>query len=818
MTSTSTLTPSETEWGRQPEAAVPTHHSDPGTSLNRGKEADGRASDPVDRLLEESWEARSRRAGRREVLAEVAAGGLFLAAAGPMAALALSHHHLDLRLTLLLVGLYALVAGTVRFPLGAGYVVPTYVVLVPMLLLLPAGAVPLLTAGALLTASAGRWLMRRGSPGQMLFAVPNAWHAVGPALVLELAGLPHDTLARAGVYLAAFLAGALVDLATSTLREAAALAVPPHVQLRVVALIWLIDACIAPLGLLLTWVAAHDHSKLLMMLPLFGLLFVLDRDRNARISQAQHRLALVGRERVRLQAAVGRLGEAFAAKLDIEALTRIALVGSVDALDADAGRLVVELPDRPGMVQSTGSEEALPLVIAATSLVSQTGRPEQLQQNGSHVLVMPLQSAGQAEVRGTFALVRRDREFQPDEQALLQSLVERTSSAVADILAHEALRELAMTDSLTRLGNRRKLADDLSERLTGLDSSTEPLVLVLFDLDGFKSYNDTFGHPAGDALLARLGRKLALAIQPHGTAYRLGGDEFCAVLDARPEELHRALSAATAALNAHGDDFFIHASYGAVLVPHEASTPEYALQLADERMYAHKERRPSGTREQTRNVLLRIMQARERGLAEHIDGVARLAVAVGRRLGMNNEQLDELMRAAELHDIGKLGIPDSILDKPGELDPEEWEFVRQHTVLGERILSAAPALRPVATVVRATHERWDGRGYPDRLRGQDIPLGARIIAVCDAYDAITSDRCYRKARSPEAACRELLRDAGHQFDPEVVEAFLHELEEWQTSQAQAGQLDRAHQHAREVADRLLQILDPVPVAEVSPAG
>jgi HD-GYP domain-containing protein (c-di-GMP phosphodiesterase class II) len=142
---------------------------------------------------------------------------------------------------------------------------------------------------------------------------------------------------------------------------------------------------------------------------------------------------------------------------------------------------------------------------------------------------------------------------------------------------------------------------------------------------------------------------------------------------------------------------------------------------------------------------------------------------------MNAEELDELARAAALHDIGKVGIPDAILAKPGPLDAEEWDFIRQHTVLGERILSAAPALRPVAGIVRATHERWDGRGYPDGLCGNDIPLAARIIAVCDAYEAIITDRCYRSAQTPEAAREELTRQASHQFDPVVVAAFLEEL-------------------------------------------
>jgi diguanylate cyclase (GGDEF)-like protein len=336
--------------------------------------------------------------------------------------------------------------------------------------------------------------------------------------------------------------------------------------------------------------------------------------------------------------------------------------------------------------------------------------------------------------------------------------------------------ELAITDPLTRLGNRRKLVSDLAERLRTA-SESDPFALMMFDLDGFKDYNDTFGHMAGDALLTRMGRKLDEVVAGQGTAYRLGGDEFCVIVPSRPDALPEALATIGAVLREEGERFSIAASGGAVLMPFEASTPDYALQLADERMYQRKqERRPSMAREQTRDVLVRIMQAKQPGLNDHSSEVSRLAVSVAQRMDMEVEEIEELARAADLHDIGKVGIPDAVLDKPGPLDPQEWELVRQHTILGERILSAAPALRPVARIVRSSHERWDGAGYPDGLAGEEIPLAARIVAVTDAYDAIISNRCYRPARSPEDARQELIREAGRQFDPAVVTAALDALE------------------------------------------
>jgi HD-GYP domain-containing protein (c-di-GMP phosphodiesterase class II) len=150
--------------------------------------------------------------------------------------------------------------------------------------------------------------------------------------------------------------------------------------------------------------------------------------------------------------------------------------------------------------------------------------------------------------------------------------------------------------------------------------------------------------------------------------------------------------------------------------------------------------------------------------------------ATAKRLGIPQEDMDAARHTALLHDVGKVAIPDEILSKPGPLDESEWTFMKRHTVIGERIISAAPALAAVAKLVRSTHERWDGSGYPDGLAGDDIPLIARIVAVCDAYDAMTTNRAYRGARNSAEAIAELRRCAGTQLDPEVVEAFVISLQ------------------------------------------
>ncbi len=334
----------------------------------------------------------------------------------------------------------------------------------------------------------------------------------------------------------------------------------------------------------------------------------------------------------------------------------------------------------------------------------------------------------------------------------------------------ETSRHEALTDSLTGLANRRKLLADLEVEIEAAREGGAR-VLVLFDLNGFKTYNDTFGHPAGDALLTRLAAKLVAAVAPAGAAYRMGGDEFCVLLPKPDPDIHGIAQA----LWESGEGFDVSSAYGAAVIPDDATTVSTALSVADERLYAHKELLAEIRRGTAHEPLLRTLAEREPELRAHVADVSSLAVRVGERLGLAPDELEELRLAAELHDIGKLAVPDVVLQKPGPLDPTEWGFIHSHTLIGQRILSAASALRPVGAIVRSTHENWDGTGYPDGLTGESIPLAARIIAVCDAYSAITSDRPHRAARTPAEAVAELRRCAGRQFDAQVVDVLCAAL-------------------------------------------
>ena len=354
--------------------------------------------------------------------------------------------------------------------------------------------------------------------------------------------------------------------------------------------------------------------------------------------------------------------------------------------------------------------------------------------------------------------------------AWLLSLYRRRAEATMRSALDETAQE-ARTDELTGLPNRRALLEELERRTT----ANETFTLTLADLNGFKRYNDTFGHAAGDALLRRLGQKLAAACDGRGIAARLGGDEFCVLFDEGfPQEEADALL--REALSDEGEGFRITSESGMVAVPDEAHDPSAALGLADSRMYAAKVSAHSNPEEAISGALMRMLDERHPGLGSHLEEVASLTVACAEALGLpaDDIRVAGTCRRAARHRQGR--HPLAVLTKQGPLSEEELAFMRRHTIIGERILSGVPSLARVAATVRSSHERWDGNGYPDRLAGNEIPLGARLIHVADAFCAMTQDRPYAAAQSVASARQELIACAGAQFDPAVVAAFLDVLD------------------------------------------
>ncbi len=325
------------------------------------------------------------------------------------------------------------------------------------------------------------------------------------------------------------------------------------------------------------------------------------------------------------------------------------------------------------------------------------------------------------------------------------------------------------------LPDRDRLLFDLDDVLDHA-SAEQPALLVLLDLVGFKEYNDIFGRPAGDAMLKRLSGKLRRAVAKIGSAYRLDGDEFAALVVDEEEPVKIAERVASALVE-EGEGFAIAPCYGTALLPMEARTPSEALRLANERMYALKYALRPAAPSASSDILMDALANKGPDRGDHLHGLAELAEQIARKLGTGIEELERVRLAAELHDLGKTALPATLLQKGSPLSPEEREFVERHPAIGERLLHAAPALTPIGRLIRASHERFDGTGYPDRLAGTDIPLGARIISVCDAFDAMISTRPYRRARTVEEALEELRQNSGSQFDPAVVEAFCAVMEE-----------------------------------------
>jgi diguanylate cyclase (GGDEF)-like protein len=297
------------------------------------------------------------------------------------------------------------------------------------------------------------------------------------------------------------------------------------------------------------------------------------------------------------------------------------------------------------------------------------------------------------------------------------------------------------------------------------------LTIALFDLDGFKAYNDSYGHPAGDALLSRLSNRLRAAVPPPAQAFRLGGDEFCVLIPSDDVDPDAVVVAAANALTETGEAFAIANSYGAATIPGDGELIGEALARADARMYAMKQERPLRIQANSFGLLRRVLEEVDPDVQVHQTEVARLAALTGNALGLDSKRVAILVHAAEFHDIGKIAIPESILTKPGPLDEHEWAYMQRHTLIGARILRAAPGMEEVAAIVRSSHERLDGRGYPEGLTGSAIRLEARIVAACDAFHAMISDRPYKAGMSVDDALAELDRCSGTQFDPAVVRAL-----------------------------------------------
>jgi diguanylate cyclase (GGDEF)-like protein len=333
----------------------------------------------------------------------------------------------------------------------------------------------------------------------------------------------------------------------------------------------------------------------------------------------------------------------------------------------------------------------------------------------------------------------------------------------------ESILYLSYRDPLTGLYNRRFY----QEELVKLDHPKYlPLSIVLIDINGLKITNDAFGHDSGDQLLVQVSDELRHSFNTNRIA-RIGGDEFVVILpNTTYEDSQKVIEKAIINI----EKIIIqgmHASVAFGLATKVDDTfLDKIIKIAEDDMYSHKLFEVSSHRNETIKTILSTLHEKNPREELHSKRVSEICIAIGDMLGMKANDISLLKAISNLHDIGKIAIDDAILNKPGKLTNEEWEQIKRHPEIGYRILSSTPEYAEIAQDILCHHERFDGQGYPRGLKGEEIPIRARIISLADAYDAMISDRPYRKALTHEEAIEEIIRCSGSQFDPKIVEIFV----------------------------------------------
>jgi len=446
--------------------------------------------------------------------------------------------------------------------------------------------------------------------------------------------------------------------------------------------------------------------------------------------------------------------------------------------------------------------ETSPAKDMASDMASADTSPMRLETCGpdfQKVIVAPLVSRGTN--LGALCLVSSDPDFGGRSETLLLAGAAASQIAVAleNARRYEDAQFLAERDSLTRLLNHRGFSRRYEQQITHSAGSHTVSGLIMIDVDNFKLFNDAYGHVVGDRVLQEVSRILSTTLRPSDTVARYGGDEFIALLpdtDAETavllaESVRKALRDNPFAVDDHRS-VPLKMSYGIAVFPHDGTTPAELLAAADTNLYRSKGRggdyitasggdsgrHPVGAGSfSVLDGLVTMVDNKDHYTRRHSEDVTEYALALASRLDLSVETERSLRVAALLHDVGKLGVPDHILRKPAALSDAEFEVIKNHVTLGELVIQGIPNQEEVIEAVSSHHERIDGKGYPRGLKGTEIPLLGRILAVTDAYSAMTTDRPYRKGLSPEKARAELRHVAGTQLDPHIVEVFLTVLED-----------------------------------------
>jgi len=364
-----------------------------------------------------------------------------------------------------------------------------------------------------------------------------------------------------------------------------------------------------------------------------------------------------------------------------------------------------------------------------------------------------------------------ERVWGEEEIAMLMSFAIYLSGAISRSNYEKKIEYLSHHDYLTGLYNRRFY----DEALISLDNKENlPLTLIMADVNGLKIINDSFGHTMGDELLQKAAILIKEACREDDIVARLGGDEFIVILTKtdifEAVEIIKRMKALTLTEKVGAFDISISFGYETKEIADE--NIREIFKKAEEDMYRHKLYESSSTRCKAIELVMNTLYEKSRGEMLHSKRVSELCEAIAIRLKFDKDEVNQVRIAGLLHDIGKMRIDEKILNKPGKLEPDEWDEMRKHPEIGFRILSSVNELSEMAKYIVEHHERWDGGGYPKGLRGEEILLQARIIGFADAYDSMKSDRSYQKALNEEEAVREIRRCSGTQFDPEIVKVFI----------------------------------------------
>ncbi|MGD0855576.1 MAG: diguanylate cyclase [Dehalococcoidia bacterium] len=421
---------------------------------------------------------------------------------------------------------------------------------------------------------------------------------------------------------------------------------------------------------------------------------------------------------------------------------------------------------------------------------------EYLKRGIHSVLYLPLMNKG--DVIGILILgSKKPGAYGPEQVVLLEHLASQIAAPIENSRLFTKAEEVARVDGITQLFNRRHFDERMKEEIDRHSRYGDILSILLLDLDNFKKYNDTFGHLAGDRLLVHAAELIQSAIRSSDLAFRYGGDEFAVILP--NSSTMDAFNVAErmrerVAFEMASRQIDVTVSVGVASWPGDGATLDELCYAADMALYYAKRTGQNRTSIASRTLfslnepsvsinveaevlstiyaLAATLEARDKYTYGHSRRVSRYAVATAEALNLAPEQVAVISAAALLHDIGKVGIPDHVLNKEGKLLDEEWELLKQHPRLSATIVGHVPSLAACLAAVRHHHERWDGNGYPSGLKGEAIPMEARILTVTDAFEAMISERPYRKALTFKQAIAELDKCSGTQFDPRVVQAFI----------------------------------------------